>query len=37
MNKYKIILTGVFLSATIIFSSCEDEKNEDLTQSVNKN
>lgn len=37
MNKYKIILTGAFLSATIIFSSCEDEKNEDLTQSVNKN
>jgi uncharacterized membrane protein YfhO len=37
MNKYKKILTGVLLSATIIFSSCEDEKNEDLTQSVNKN
>jgi hypothetical protein len=37
MNKYKIILTGVFLSATIIFSSCEAEKNEDLTQTVNKN
>lgn len=37
MNKYKKILTEVFLSATIIFSSCKDEKNEDLTQSVNKN
>lgn len=36
MNKYKIILTGVFISATIIFSSCKDENNEDLTQTVNK-
>lgn len=37
MNKNKKIVTGVFLSATIIFSACKDEKNEDLTQSVNKN
>ena len=37
MNKYKIILTGLFLFASFIFSSCKDEKNEDLTNTVNKN
>jgi len=31
------MLTGLFLSASFIFSACKDEKNEDLTQSVNKN
>ena len=37
MNKYKIILTGLFFLTSFIFSSCKDEKNEDLTQTVNKN
>lgn len=37
MNKYKIILPGLFLFASFILISCKDEKNEDITQSVNKN
>ncbi len=37
MNQYKFLLVAVIFSSLFIFSSCEDEKNEDLTPEVNKN
>jgi hypothetical protein len=36
--KHQIILSVVLLSAAALFSSCgDDDKNEDLTNAVNKN
>ncbi len=37
MKQYKLLLFVTIFSTAFIFISCEDEKNEDLTQSVNKN
>ena len=37
MKKYRLILLVTFISTAVIFVSCKDEKNEDITQSVNKN
>lgn len=37
MKQDKLILFVTIISTAFIFVSCDDEKNEDLTQSVNKN
>ena len=37
MKQYKFLLFATIFSTAFLFISCEDEKNEDLTQSVNKN
>lgn len=37
MKKHKSIFFLLIISTVFIFISCEDEKNEDLTNTVNKN
>lgn len=37
MKQSHIFLLSAFLLAGIIFSSCKEKKNEDLTNEVNKN
>ncbi|MFZ4768819.1 MAG: hypothetical protein ACOYLO_01475 [Ferruginibacter sp.] len=37
MKKHRPILLLLVISTVFIFISCKDEKNEDLTNTVNKN